>query len=312
MASEPLFSKSFKLANRLIAAAGMLLAAALPFALGLGALGLLESPHKGTLPALITATAFLLAALLPWQAQNLLALSGNRGLRRRLLKKIALDRPEELRDAALFVGFAPGDHLRMWDGETDCDVGFLTVLPTALVYAGDRYSWSLRHEHVDRVELTPPTGGIRRVIVRWHAPREPGRAFTMEARDGATLRGANHGTSELSLSLQRWLAGEPAAGDAPHLGNPPTDAPGAVDVLGPAPGSCSATLCIVIITALTIWRVAGDFIEHQEYYYGILSSGLITVMAAGFTFHVLSYLQAWAAKQPKKPPQRPPNDGPMI
>ena len=312
MASEPLFSKSFKLGNRIIAAAGMLLAAAVPFALALAALSYLEAPNKGTLPALITGTAFLLAALLPWQAQNLLALSGNRGLRRRVLRKLALERPEEMQEAAQFVGFAPGDHLRMWDGETDCDVGFLTVMPTGLVYTGDRYSWSLRREHIDRIELTPPTGGIRRVIVRWHAPREPGRAFTMESRDGPTLRGANRGTSELSLNLQRWLATDVAEGDAPHLGNPPTDAPGAVDVLGPAPGSCAATLCIVTITALTIWRVAGDFIEHQEYYYGILSSGLITVMAAGLTFHVLSYLQTWAAKLPKKPPQRPPMDGPMM
>jgi hypothetical protein len=312
LASEPLFNRSFKLRNRLIAATGMLVAAALPFVLALGALGLLEMPHHGSLPGMITAAAFFLAALLPWQAQNVLSLSGNRGLRRHVLKKLALERPEELHDADQFVGFAPGDHLRMWDGETDCDVGFLTLLPTAIAFVGDRYSWSLRREHVDRVELTPPTGGIRRIVVRWHAPRESGRAFTLESRDGPTLRSTNRSTSDLSLNLQRWHASEATAGEAPHLGNPPTDAPGGVDVLGPAPGSCAATLCMVTITALTIWRVAGDFIEQKQYYYGILSSGLITVMAAGLTFHLLSYLQAWAAKLPKKPAPRPPMDGPMM
>ena len=112
MASPPLFDKSFKLRNRLVSATGMLLAAAAPFVAALLALSLVDTSDQSVPAGLVTGLAFALAAWLPWQAQNLLALSGNRGLRRAVLKKIALDRPGELQDASRFVGFSPGDQLR--------------------------------------------------------------------------------------------------------------------------------------------------------------------------------------------------------
>ncbi len=312
MALPVLFDKAFKTRNRLIAATGMLLAAALPFVAGLTGLALLDSLFQGgPVPAAwdgtVTAAAFILAAWLPWQAGNLLGLSGNRGLRLALIRKITSERPADLRDTGRFVGFSPGDQLRTWDGETDCDVGFLTILPEALLYVGDQYAWTLRREHVDRVELSPQTAGIRRVVIRWHAPREPGRSFTIEARDGATMRRVNAVTMSLAEELTRWSAAEGVDGaDVPHYGNPPTDAPGALTVDGPAPGSCAATLCIATIATVTIWRVAGDFIRAREYFHGILWSGLITVLAAGLTFHVLNYLQSWGATLPKKPKAPPP------
>ena len=93
-----------------------------------------------------------------------------------------------------------------------------------------------------RIDIIEPTGssvGSGRILIRWHAPRESNRAFTLVSREAADLRGSRRATRELLNQLYAWVArpGEEAQ-EAPKLGLPPTDATGGVPVDAAPGGSC--------------------------------------------------------------------------
>lgn len=274
---------------------------ALPFVAALLAMQFLgEQPH-GVVPAAIAVAGFTLGGLLPWLSQNLLGLAGNGSLRRRLAAHLDVDLPE-----AHFVGFSPGERLHVWHGETDRDIGFLSVSAEALLYHGDDYSWSLPREAIDHIDLTPVEGGLQRIVIRWHVPRETGRALSLESREATSLVRARRATNELYSRLKKW---EKQRGDAPigetpdtpaartALGLPPTDMSGAQIIEEPPSGSCASILALGVIVVILIWRVSSGFFKANHYYEGILWAGLISVLGALTTGYLLHYLQAWEAQQ---------------
>lgn len=296
--ADSVFTSRFKRRNRIIGGLTLTIAGTSPFVIGLVLISYLGPRLPQPVAAGIILLAFLLAGLLPWRALDRLALLGNRLLRQQLSEKLlkAADGISSIGEAEL-VGFSPGEELRSWEGETDHDVGFLSRDAGALIYRGDAYSWTLRREAIDTIEALPAGGGLQRIVVKWHAPREPGRAFTLGSRKAQTLRSANRATVELLHNLQQWKnATGDAAGLSLPLGLPPTDTSGSYLVEKAPAGSCATLLAVTAIITLSIWHVTQRFISAGHYYHGILWAGLIAVGGAMFTVHFLGYLQSYEAR----------------
>lgn len=288
----PLFDARRRAKHRNLAALQLFLAGTLPFMVGLLVLDLvpfLERSHFGTLMA---AGLMGVAALLTWSLQSRMALLGNAQLRRELRHRL------EAGTDAEFVGFSPGQELRSWEGETDQDVGFLSVEGNVLVYRGDRYQWSLPREGIDDIRLmilgeepAQPLAPVR-VAVYWHAQREPGRAFTLGSRGEDALIPANQATRRLAEQLRDWWRSEEQVGEpGPWLGLPPTDLRGSVPLNQPAPGSCLSALALGIIAASLLWETTWTMLRLGNYNRAILWAGLILMGGIIAAAHVLSYLQ---------------------
>jgi hypothetical protein len=269
--------------------------ALVPFATGVALLETLWPEGAGPGPPLTVLGALALAALCPWQVQNRLGLIGNRALRLRLWERVR-GRLEQAPAGIkpVFVGFSPGDQLLTWDGDTDQDVGFLAAWGDSLVYFGDRHSWHLSRERIDGIEPLQHVAGLKRIVIRWHAPRESNRSFTLVSREATHLRAAERATSELLNQLYAWTARPPAAEpQAPFLGLPPTDASDGTPLDAAPGGTCAAVGAVALITVLAAWYVAAPMATAGRYYRAVLWAGGIAVLGATAVNFVLRLLQ-WA------------------
>ncbi len=276
--------------------AGLLLLAAgtVPFAAGLVIITYLLPNSTTTSAGLVTALSLVVGLLLPWVSYQRLALFGNGYLRRSLARK--WEQAGHLPPATTFVGFSPGSDLRMWEGETDRDVGFLELAAGALIYRGDSFSWSLRRENINSIDLLEEPGAPPRIVVHWHIPGQPGRAFTLASREANTLGGMRDATQALYRTLTQWHAATPSADSVPPLGSPPTALAGSIPIEKLPAGACLSILSVAVITVLAVWYAAEQFIGQGFYYHAVLWSGLIVVAAMIFLSYFLSYLQAAEAR----------------
>jgi len=298
------FTPTFKQRMRVLAATVTMLAAAAPFVLGLLAMQALGPHPTGLAPAAVALVAFALGGLAPWLMQNVMGLAGNAGLRRRLATHHG---PDSLSQAE-FVGFSPGQDLRIWHGETDRDIGFLRLEGGTLIYHGDDYEWALPAELVDHLDLAAAEGSLPRIVIHSHVPREVSRTFSLESREAASLSGVRRATTALFAQLRDWYRRQPGAEGAPAeegtalatakppFGLPPTDVSGGQVVDQPASGSCVTILSVGVIMLVLIWRISGACFASGQYYEGILWAGLISVLGALGIGYLLHYLQAWEAE----------------
>ncbi len=293
--TEPLFDSRARALNRNLAFLGLLAVGMAPYAAGFLALALVPALESHPLGTAMAAVALLLSAFLPWALQGRLALLGNRRLREALRRRLSAEGGE-------FVGFSPSGELFSWEGETDEDVGFLDWEGNTLTYRGDRHSWTLRREAIDRISLaelwkpegTPVRvpGSPLRLAVYWHGPRDPGRVLTVASREGDSVAATNRATEALARRLQQWWEQEhPEPEETPLLGLPPTDLRGGVRLDRPAPGSCLSAVALAVIAGSLLWEVAADLARTQQYSRSLLWAGLIVTAALITTGHVLAYLQ---------------------
>jgi len=295
MQQDIIFNAVVRRRYSLFLAAATFGAAAAPFAIGIALVETLWPKGSGVGPPLTVAAALLVAALGPWYFHNRLALAGNRALRTRLWERVcgqAQEAPDGIKP--VFVGFSPGDKLATWDGDTDQDIGFLAAWGDALVYFGDCCSWHLPRERIDRIEPFQAVAGLKRIAIRWHAPRESERSFTLVSREATNLRGAERATVQLLNQLYAWAARPPAAEvKPPLLGLPPTDTSAGVPLDSAPGGSCAALGAVALITVLAAWQVAAPMAADDKYYRAILWAGAISVLGAMTVNLVLRLLQ-WA------------------
>jgi hypothetical protein len=301
--SERTFTEAFKGRNRLVASASIVFAAAAPFAAALLVITYFVADETGWLAWTLTGAALVAAGTLTWVVQDRLALLGNQSLRERLEARLAGH--EDLVASgklARFVGFAPSEQVRVWSGETDLDVGFLCVADHGMVFVGDRFSWSLGKARIDQIDLTPAPLGPRRIIIRWHAPREPRRAFTIESREADSLRQADAATIGLFRGLRKWSVTEPPEAVEPAgLGYPPTDEYGGRPVDQLASGSCATVIAMAVIIVLTTWYLVSQMLEDGFYCHAFLWAGFVFVGGAVFTRCLLHYLQSVEESLPRHP-----------
>lgn len=297
-ADTPIFSAAVRRRYALLANIASFVAAAAPFGLGLLALHLLAPAGSGPLAWIVAAAALAAVPLLTWLVHNRLGLAGNATLRRRLRERIAREGhefPTFVRP--LFVGFAPGDRPLLWHGDTDRDIGFLVAWGDCLVYYGDEFSFSLPRARIDIIEPTHPSVDLGRILIRWHAPRESNRAFTLVSREATDLRGARRATRELLNQLHAWVARPPEpAAEAPKLGLPPTDASGGVPVDTAPGGSCPALLAMIAATSVAAWQVSAPLIAAARYAHAILATGAVFTLGFAVLSTVFRLLQ-WAEER---------------
>lgn len=283
--------------NRLLSVASFL-AATGPFALGLALVYALYPDSSGAIPTAIAIAALVLSPLVTWQVHNRLALLGNRGLRQALSEKLR-SRGENLPEGVepVFVGFSPGDEQRLWDGDTDRDIGFLAAWGDALVYLGDDFDWYLPRDRIDIIEPMQPVAGTSRIRIRWHAPRERNRSFTIVSREAADLREARDATRDLLQQLYAWVARPPQTDQTPpRLGMPPTDVDGGSPVDTAPGGSCAVMLAVVAATTVGAWQVGSPLIAAEKYAHAILAAGC--VFAVGFAaVNAIMRLLQWAEEK---------------
>jgi hypothetical protein len=292
------YTASFRRRHRLIAISVTMAAGVAPFMVVLAAMQYWTSPPPYAL-ALLTAATYVAAGLAPWYSRGTLALLGNWRLKHEVLKIANADLGDSVDGiGAVFAGFSPGEKLRLWDGDTDRDVGFLAVRNDCLIYLGDEYKWSLPRSQIDQIELAAADVGLRRIVVRWHRPREAQQAFSLVCREANTLQGVALVTRRLYETLRDWAWGQQPASESAAVdwGYPPTDVSGGLAADQPVSGSCVSVAAIMVVVVLTIWRISGTLLADGDYYAAILWAGLIAVIGAIFTGYLLHYLHSWEAQ----------------
>ncbi len=296
------YTKEFKQRNRVTAAAVTMAAGVAPFLVAIAVLQFWMSPPPFA-RALVTAATLICAGLAPWYSHGTLALLGNLQLKKQVSAIAAEAFGESVEGVGgVFVGFSPGEKIRIWEGETDRDVGFVALQGGSLVFVGDEYRWRLPKEQIEQIELVPPTAGVWRIVIRWHARAEGARALSMVCREANTIDGLEIVTRRLYGALRAWYwADIPADPErAPRWGYPPTDVGGGWDIDRPIGGSCTTVIAVGAMVALTIWRVSGTLVESEAYYMAILWAGLIAAVGAVLIGYLLNYLRAWEADRDER------------
>ena len=288
------FTERFKARNRILGSAAIVLGSVAPFALGLIAITFIVPDPTSWVAGIVTVAAFLTSGACTWLIQNRLALMGNGALRHRLVEVLGdCELLTECKAQPSFIGFAPGDSVLTWDGETDLDVGFLCLMDGALVFVGDRFTWSLSRGRVDRVDLMAAPMGPRRIVVHWHAPREPKRSFSLESREASSLRAIDEATVRLFKGLRQWTLGqEDARQDAEPLGYPPTNSYGGRPLDVAPSGACLTVFSMMVIIVLTTWYLVNEMMADNFRYHAVLWAGFVFVGGTVFTRFVLHYLQS--------------------
>jgi hypothetical protein len=283
--------------NRL-ATLGGFLTAALPFALGFLVLRFFFPDDTGPVPTIIAIAALAVAPLATWLVHNRLALVGNRTLRDQLAEKLR-EHGEALPQGVdpVFVGFSPGEDQLLWDGDTDRDIGFLAAWGDALVYRGDEFDWFLPRDRIDLIEPMQPAAGISRIRIRWHAPRERNRSFTIVSREATGLREAREATQALLQQLYAWVARPRETEiEPPKLGMPPSEVTGGTRVDSAPGGSCAVMLAVTAATTVGAWQAGGPFVADEKYAHAILAAGC--VFAVGFgAINAIMRLLLWAEEK---------------
>ncbi len=295
---ERIFGADRRRRYNLLAGIASFFAATLPFALGFLVLRFLFPEDVGAVPTLIAIVALTVAPVATWLVHNRMALAGNRGLRERLAAKLR-ESGEALPEGVqpVFVGFSPGEEQLLWDGDTDRDIGFLAAWGNALVYRGDEYDWFLPRDRIDTIEPMHPVAGLSRIRIRWHAPRQRNRAFTIVSREASDLREAREATHALLQQLYAWVARSPAAeSEPPKLGMPPSEVQGGKPIDSAPGGSCAVMAAITAATTVGAWQVGGPFVADEKYAHAILAAGC--VFAVGFAaLNGLMRLLMWAEEK---------------
>ncbi|MFL6201061.1 MAG: M48 family metalloprotease, partial [Thermoanaerobaculia bacterium] len=138
---------------------------------------------------------------------NLLGPRGEDELARKLAARFEREgiSPDALGGA--FVGFAPDDSPRLYEGLGIWDVGFLLPGRDGLVYLGDQIRFRLGHGQVAAVRLGPGTPSwwrVGSVYVDWRSAEGWTRTFHLRGR-GRTLLGIRRSTKQLAEKLSAWL-----------------------------------------------------------------------------------------------------------
>lgn len=213
MGFEPqpeVFTRAFKVKGSIVHGVVGLLLFIVPLFGGLGGALLIGRRWGDAAGLMAMVGALLLTAAGIYLGHQKVLLIYNSGLRRDLAAALArrLGRnPDDGR--AYFVGWAPGLGFNPKDGDTDHDVGFLTLAPEAMTFFGDTTAFQLHRGQVYTVECKQ--AGIPiimdmgfRIGVYWLDAYGQQQAFTLERREGRNRSEVRRNTKQLAELLQQW------------------------------------------------------------------------------------------------------------
>jgi hypothetical protein len=165
-----------------------------------------------------------------------------------------------------FVSLAPHGEVRLYEGFTNWDFGFLELRGDRLIYVGEQGRFSLTREQVTDVRLGP---GMKRwwsydyLYISWKGPDGAG-TFNLRAGDVRSMRQLARGTAALEQAVRKWWE-QPGAAEGPSDGPPPpafgevTSAPAAA-VIQPS-GALMQVAIAAALAAVLGWALGLPFGE---------------------------------------------------
>ncbi|MES1241113.1 MAG: M48 family metalloprotease [Acidobacteriota bacterium] len=230
----------------------------------------------GTYLAAIVAGWLALQLLLNW-----LSVRGYDDLGRRLVARF--EREGLPVAGGAFVGFAPDDSPRIYEGQGVWDLGFLLFGRDGLSFLGDQARFRLRRDQVQAVRLgpgTPTWWRIGSVYVDWRSDEGATRTFHLRGT-GRTLRGLRRSTVNLAGRLESWLR-SPEGGEIPELPPPPV-----ADVGGLHPREALRPRYLVATSYFILVLCAVGILALQDW------QGFLTAPPVGIAIYLLQVAPYW-------------------
>jgi Zn-dependent protease with chaperone function len=157
------------------------------------------------------------AALAVWN--NYLPVRGYPYVRGRLREKLTLQGLDPDAQGGIFVSFAPDRTLRIYEGYTNWDFGYLFLLGDRLCYVGERTRFALSREQIVGVRLGPGMPRWRPVpylYVDWQDPvRGTSGTFNLRAGDVRSMTELHRMIVVLKERLESWHKEENTTTDVP-------------------------------------------------------------------------------------------------
>jgi Zn-dependent protease with chaperone function len=169
-----------------------------------------------------------LTVALQLTAVSRLAVAGDAPTERGVRERLARDGLDPAGYGGTFVGFGPDSEPRIYEGNFDWDMGFLTLTGDRLTYIGEQARFGLDRGQVTGIELAsgaPNWIRTRRLYVRWTDGTASG-VFHLRGAGVRWLSRVGRESDALADRLNRWRGGERSGGELPEalrgLGPPAT------------------------------------------------------------------------------------------
>jgi hypothetical protein len=139
---------------------------------------------------------------------NFAPLSGLRDLIAALKAKLLKEGVQANSWGGVTVGFAPAPSPRIYEHNTNWDIGSFFIRSDRLCYCGEETKFALRREHITAIVLGPGVPGLltnRRIYIAWKDP-ELGRSgtFNIGCIEGRSILEIRRKTTQLEGVLQDW------------------------------------------------------------------------------------------------------------
>src|SRR5262249_34837083 len=117
----------------------------------------------------------------------------------------------------VFVGFAPDSSLKLYEGYTNWDFGFLFLEPDRLCYVGEQTRFALRRDQVTSLYLAPgfPRWCSSPVLYITWVDQERSGTINLRTGDARSMRQMGRETQALEQTLQRWPGGDSSGTKSP-------------------------------------------------------------------------------------------------
>ena len=137
-----------------------------------------------------------------------------------LNKKLASQGIQAAAWSGVFVGFAPAAAPRIYEGNSNWDIGYLFLRSDRLCYCGEETRFALRQDQISAIKLSdglPSLVSAKKIYVAWKDD-ERGTCGVFNMGSGGKLESTLHAnklTAELAQRLQAWWKTSPVARPLP-------------------------------------------------------------------------------------------------
>jgi Zn-dependent protease with chaperone function len=206
---------------------------------------------------------------------NFAALTGLPAVIRSLKDKLKKEGVETDAWGGIIVGFAPAASPRIYELNTNWDIGCLFIRSDRLCYFGEETRFVLCRSEITAITLGPGLPALvtnRRIYIAWKDPEQQrSGAFNVGCIEGSSLLEVKRKTTRLEKMLQDWRKASADARPVPaQLGELRSPVIGAVT--GVAPNAH--------------WKIGRVF--KELFLTGVLAT--IVAVLCGLPFHLLAYL----------------------
>lgn len=106
-----------------------------------------------------------------------------------------------------FVGFSPGAHIKVYEGCTEWDVGFLVVAKDRLCYVGERVKFAIAPHQITQTAITiesPEALPIGAVTLTWQADDLTSETYRFQPLSVGSVTQTKARAQQLHTTLENW------------------------------------------------------------------------------------------------------------